>query len=666
MGAVQGTEYQTGRAGTAVLGSTGTAAALLWIAAAALVSSLWAVRAFVPGPLRLSLLLAGGLGAVVCASLCAVWFGGGLSLARRHKIEPGAWPEHSRMRALLWPVASAATAPLLLFGWYLPEYLLGARMGLLRSLVLLSVTAALAVFLFRLASRPESGTAAPAWAADARLSTRGRWAFAGVLAFYFLLTTVLSLRKLATLGYAGQDLAYFSQIFYTTLHGRLFASNFYQDLLYTRTVTSDFAGHNSPIQYLFVLFYRICPTPGTNLVVRDLMMTLSALPAYVLARTRFRPAIAATLAAMFLFVPAIFFQNLFEFYPFSLAAFFLLLAFACYARGRFGFFVASLLLTLLVREDLVFAVLFFGLLALGHRRSKRWVGVPLALGIAWAFLSWGVVLPHFLAGAPFRSNVCFAHLGSSTPAMLHSILHHPTATVLTRDNLIYLKQLFSPFGMGLSWLAPAALGSLPYLAINLLGGAGECPTTSIFSQHAVAPTVFLFAGFLAALASVARYASRFGISARKMTAAVVALACALTVADLAFVTYPEQFQELRANPITDEAREVASLIPAQAAVAAPRYMCPLLANRMALYMTDQLLDYHHPEPQYVIVDRDFARMRRTPKWRPMYDRVTALLRADHGMTLVYQSPNYLVYQRTAAGPLQGIAAPAPGGSPLHE
>ena len=85
---------------------------------------------------------------------------------------------------------------------------------------------------------------------------------------------------------------------------------------------------------------------------------------------------------------------------------------------------------------------------------------------------------------------------------------------------------------------------------------------------------------------------------------IVAFTLSLTLADLAFVVYPEQYAELTSKPYASEARSIAKLIPPDAAVAVPRYMSPLFANRMSLYMTDDLFDYHHPEPTYII-DRDF-------------------------------------------------------------
>jgi uncharacterized membrane protein len=590
---------------------------------------LWAIEATLGKPGFRPLAIAVGI-SIVLSLLCFV-----LTRIRARQ------SEH------LLKLLAYSSSAMLLPASFLPEYALAGHVWPIRTAILIVLTSVLFVTILWCCTRdPENQRGS---LLQGPPSAGQFLAFMIFLAGYFALSVFASVRKYEMLGYAGQDLAYFSQIFYTTVHGRFFNSNFYQDLLYSRTVQSDFAGHNSLIQYLFVFFYRFFPSPVTLLVVRDAMITLCAWPAYRLGRNWFSPGVSIALATVFLLTPAILFQNFFEFYPFSLAAFFLLLTFDCYARNKFGLFCVALVATLLVREDLVFAAFALGTLALWQRRRLKWSLLPAGLAIVWAVLSWRFLLPHFLHGAPFRSNVCFCHLGTTPAEMLTNVTRHPTRYVFTHDSLIYLKQLTAPYGFILSWLNPIALGSLPYLAINLLGGAGECPTTSIFSQHAVVPTTFLFAGFIWSLAWLQRKAQSHGIPFKRALLVIVAFTMSLTLADLAFVVYPEQYAELTSKSYVPEARSIAQLIPPDAAVAAPRYMSPLLANRMSLYMTDDLFDYHHPEPTYVIIDRDFGRMRRSSKWRGMYDRVNTFFQHDSSASVIYSSANYIVYRRIPGG-----------------
>src|SRR5262249_22445617 len=149
---------------------------------------------------------------------------------------------------------------------------------------------------------------------------------------------------------------------------------------------------------------------------------------------------AAIAAFAFLVCPAVIYQNLYDFAPLSLAAFPLLFALYFYLEGRFWPYLLALFLSQLVREDLVFVIFGLGLFALWQRRSIRWVAIPCALGAGWAVLSWKVVFPYFLHGARSAVASCFGYLGNTPAEMVRSILRHPAA-VLSRNNLIYVKQL---------------------------------------------------------------------------------------------------------------------------------------------------------------------------------------------------------------------------------
>src|SRR5262249_39483073 len=155
--------------------------------------------------------------------------------------------------------------------------------------------------------------------------------------------------------------------------------------------------------------------------------------------------VAAIAACAFLISPAVIYQNLYDFAPLSLAAFPLLFAFYFYLEGKFRPFLVALVLSQLVREDLVFVIFGLGLIALWQRRSIRWIATPCALAAGWAVLTWKIVFPYFLHGATSAVASCFSYLGNSPAEMLRSILHHP-ALVISRTDLIYVKQMVDSLG----------------------------------------------------------------------------------------------------------------------------------------------------------------------------------------------------------------------------
>ena len=521
---------------------------------------------------------------------------------------------------------------------FFPEYLARLSPPLLRSCLLLAIAALLWFALCGASILRARGFAL-------RQVVAHRIA-AVSLVLLFLATTALAIRKYLVFAYVGQDLAYFGQIMHTTLHGHLFWGSLLQDLIYSRPVSTDFAGHNSPVMFFFVPFYALFPSPITLLVLRNLVLIACAVPVFLLARRRVSPATAWLWAAAFLLAPAILYQSVFDFYPLTFVALPLLFTLYFYLQRRYTAFCACLGMSLLVREDLVFFVFGLGLLALLHRRSARWIFVPLAAATAWAVLSFLVVLPAALHGATYVTDTCFSHLGHAPSAMIRNVVFHPRENILVHGNIVYLKTLLTPTALVLSFASPVSLLALPYVAINLLAGAGRCITTVIFAQYSVIPAALLFAGSLLSLTGRGRFA-RFGSLGLRIQSAAPLLLIALGCASLVFVTDKAQLDDFREPAWGREAHQVLRIIPPGASVAAPRYMLPHLANRDCLYQTHRLLQYHSAVYEYLIIDTDWTHINAASDYRIQYEEVERQAASDPGLQLIYSSPRYRVYRNPA-------------------
>ena len=470
--------------------------------------------------------------------------------------------------------------------------------------------------------------------------------------------TAIAIRKYMVFGYVGQDLAYFGQIMHTTLHGHLFWGNLLQDLIYSRPVTTDFAGHNSPLMLLLLPFYAIFHTPVTLLVLRNVALLGCALPVFLLARRSASPSTAWLWAGAFLLTPAIFGQATFDFYPLSLVALPLLFSLYFYVEQRYLGFVIALAATLLVREDLVFFAFGMGLLALLHRRSLKWSLLPLGAAAVWAVLSFRVVIPAALHGATFVTDACFAHLGHGPAEMARNITLHPGRNLLVRDNVVYVKTLLTPPGLLLPFGSPISLLSFPYIAINLLAGAGPCITTVIAAQYSVIPATLLFTGSLLTVTGVSRrglLASVAQLGLRDPGAAPLLL-IALSCGSLILLTGRPEFASVREQSWGSEARHVLTLIPPGASVAAPRYLLPHLANRDCLYQTHRLPQYHNAHYEYLIIDTDWSHINAAESYRTQYEQVGQSAAKDPALDIVYASPQYRVYR----DPRQHETTCAPG------
>lgn len=523
-----------------------------------------------------------------------------------------------------------------LFLVFLPEYFLGKPVPVVRSLIFLVVVALLFVALGQL--RIENRQ--PVDGAQTERRVR-RW-LGAFGAGYFAVTSILTVWKLNAFGYVGQDIAYFAQCLYTTLHGHLFYSNMYHDLFYSKAVTTDFAAHNQPVLFLFLPFYALAKSPATMLLVRNLFVVLCAWPMYLIVRRITGARTAAWAAVAFLLSPAVIYQNIYDFAPLSVAGFPLLFAFYYFLEKRLAPFLLWLLATQLVREDLVFVTLGLAGLALWQRRGWKWIALPGVFGVFWAWLSWMVLFPHFLHGATSVVNTCFAQLGSTPAQMGMTVLHHPLA-ILGRENAIYLKQLLEPLGLILFLGNPAFLLAAPYTLLNLMGQGGACNTAIVYRHYSLIPFVLLFVSFVLTLEAVRR---RSPAGERDFAIpALVRFVLASAVLSLVFVTGHDVFAGFRQQPWADEANRVAAMLPADAAVAVPRYMLPRLASRERLYQSLRLLEYAKPDPDYVVIDKDWERMAASERWRPEYERLCSMLASSSSFTPIYDSSNYLVYHK---------------------
>lgn len=456
---------------------------------------------------------------------------------------------------------------------------------------------------------------------------------------YFIATTVLAIIKFRNFGYVGQDIAYFMQCLYTGLHGQLFASNQYHDLLYTTTVHSDFAGHNQPILFLLLPFYWLFPGIETLFVLRNLSIVLCIVPAYTIARLWLRPMSAMIAVVGLMLGPVVLYQNIYDYAPLSMVGLPLLFALQFYLQKRYLPFMLMLICCLWVREDLVFVLAGIGFVAWLQGRRWKWSVVPLALAVLWTIATWEVVLPHFQAGAVSAVQGCFSYLGNSPEEMIRNIVTHPRL-ILTHKIAVYLAQIFSPLGGITTLTSPISFISFPYILINVLGDKG-CNAAIAFRHYSLVPVLLLFpaaAGFSYWLKTV-----HFRLRIRESSLAILILCASITSTILA--TGTDEISWLRAKPWQSEAKRVANILPADAAVAVPRYMLPLVANRESVYQSLRLLEYHHPDANYIVLDRDNQRMGVSAHWSTGYQLLKQQLGNPLQFSLIYSSENYLVYKR---------------------
>jgi uncharacterized membrane protein len=152
------------------------------------------------------------------------------------------------------------------------------------------------------------------------------------------------------------DLGIFNQSLYTTLYGgKLF---YYTAELFFNPTGCYFAEHFSPILFLLLPVYAVNPSATTLLIIKSFILALGAFPLYFLAKELLKSNRAGfMLAIVYLLYPGLQAANWFDFQP---QVFLPLLFFSsCYfmIKHRWKLYFPSVVLTLMVEEDVVYVVL---------------------------------------------------------------------------------------------------------------------------------------------------------------------------------------------------------------------------------------------------------------------------------------------------------------------
>ncbi len=393
--------------------------------------------------------------------------------------------------------------------------------------------------------------------------------------------SALALNRHAAFETNGFDLGNVNQAVWNSAHGRLLA--------FTNMAPLDnrLALHVEPILLLLVPFYWLgWGGPQLLLVVQTAIVSLGALPLFLIARPKIGDWGALAVATAYLLYPALEAAEMFDFHAVTLAPTFLL--FAIYfleislgqiplptsRRQKSFIFHVSLftILALMCKEDIGLVVAMLGLaVALKTRRWKPAVALFFG-GMVWSLAAIMLVQPLFAAGGNIQSGR-YAWLASAL-TQPHLLWEHFRAVNLPR----YFWQLFAPTG-GLALLSPVLLlPLLPELAINLLSAHGFQWRPEEFHYAApMAPFVFL-----AALETIQN--SKFKI--QKFYILLFTFFIAATGGYHYFHGFTPLARPFRWRPVTAHQRlgaDMVAAIPAEIPLFAPLNLNPHVSSRPVLH-----------------------------------------------------------------------------------
>jgi uncharacterized membrane protein len=339
-----------------------------------------------------------------------------------------------------------------------------------------------------------------------------------VAATYLVLFGALSILRHETYHSSGFDLGLFDQVMWNTVHWRPFESTMSQALPVPHSLLGD---HFSVALLVLAPFYFAYPHPETLLVAQTVVLTCGAWPVYLLARLKLPAGYAlAWVVAYLLFLP-LSYVNLDGFHEVALAV--APLGFALYflERRNIVVFLACLLFTFLIKEEMTLIGVGFGAYVLLGKRDWR-IGPAVIAGSLLTFGALiGQVVPHFAGGRsyPYIAER-YGQVGGSPLGVLCTFVTDPlriASSVAQPKKIFFLFGIFGPVVALSAFAGWASLVLLPTLGYLLLSSYE--PQFSFTSQYSAPLIPLVIATAILAMARIPRKA-QFGLAAAVLASTI--------------------------------------------------------------------------------------------------------------------------------------------------
>ena len=394
------------------------------------------------------------------------------------------------------------------------------------------------------------------------------------------------------------DLGVYNQVVWNTLQGRIF---FYTS---TGQPLSHLSNHADPILLLPAPLYLIHNGPETLLVLQASLIGLAAWPIFRLSFDMLGSAFAAlSLLWAYLLFPGTAVVTLSDFHPPAMAFAFLVFAFYYLEKEKTFYFLLFSILAMACKEQVPLQVIFLGFYILW--RQGKWVlGLgTIALGASWFFVVMYWVIPeHSVLGEHIFLNY-YADFGQEPLEILLTVLTRPDLIIKNLwqpAKLIYIRDIFTPFGFFPLLGLPVLLIGTPSFAINMLSNNPAMHDAS--RGHYVADvTPWLAWATLFGLFYIATFLNR--VLPQQRWPWVNILALLLCLSSLSWHRYWGHSPLALDRPewtVTAHERLGQSLmqrIPQEAAIAAQSSLYAHLSHRRIAYVYP-----HIPDVDYIFLD----------------------------------------------------------------
>ena len=406
---------------------------------------------------------------------------------------------------------------------------------------------------------------------------RANPALAIIIASYLLIFSYLSIRKFTALEFFNpKDVGLFNQIFWNIIHGRFFLNS---------TYGSHFACHNSPFFLFLAPFYCLFPHPFTLLVSKTLLLSLSAIPFYLITKDILGRAAALPMAITFLFYPLIAAQNFTPAHESGYAPFFVFFTYYFFNKNKFMPFMCFLLVTVSIKEPYALLAVAFACYAFFQKKRLVWIMLPLLMGIAWFILSIAIINNFQNLYHPHSDSAWyFVYLKKALLLLKQSGIGKFATYALSNSNMLNpdalrsLRLLFLPLAIIFPLLSPVSLLGLPEFIVNL-----SSSNPNMFSplwHYSIVLSCFLLIGTAEGIKKVSAFINHkryLKIDEQKIR--LLLCACVLSFTLICSPAWLGLTEYKNDPAYVKKIKEALALVPPEASISVPARVAIIVSNR---------------------------------------------------------------------------------------
>ena len=406
---------------------------------------------------------------------------------------------------------------------------------------------------------------------------------------YILFFSCITFLKYQSFGYGDFDLAHHAQSMWNIIHGSIHCS----------ILGIDFLGNHAHfILFLAAPIYFVFRHPITLLFLQTFSLAIAAYPIYLIAKDEINNTAGLAITLVYLFYPALWYVNLFEFHPTVFATPFLAFMFYYFRKQNFKRFVLFIILSLLCQENIPLIIVPFGIYALfaclvrdkvtiGAKRDLKWGLTPILLGSVWFLAIVGWVLPHFNQDT-IQFFSLYSHMGNSIPEIAKFVIIHPFEVIkiiFTRQKIIYLAHLFMPLSFFPLFDARILIIFLP-LFQHLLSLR---PTEHTICYHYAAEMIPFI--FISAIYGIKRFLKipyiKTHLHQGVFISAIITIAIVSNISLLPHIYLMGDLKQFKKDRWDHQKEKFLTMVPGNASIVATFEFLPRLSHRKNLY------SFHH-------------------------------------------------------------------------